>query len=86
MLDQRLQVLVDRERLERLKAESERTGAAVGELVRRAIDEKYPAKSVPMTARQAANELLGMEAPPGREPAWEDQKREMLDGRDATEN
>lgn len=81
MLDQRLQVLVDRERLDRLRTESERTGAPVGELVRRAIDEKFPVEDEALTRRQAADELLAMEPPPGREPDWEEQKREMLDSR-----
>lgn len=79
MLDQRLQVLVDRDRMERLRTHSERTGAPVGELVRRAIDEKFPAEEETMTPRQAADELLAYDPGPGREPDWEDQKREMLD-------
>lgn len=81
MLDQRLQVLVDRDRMERLRTHSKRSGAPVGELVRRAIDKTYPAEEKVMTPRQAADELLAMKAPPGREPDWEDQKQEMLDSR-----
>ncbi len=59
--------------------ESERSGAPVGELVRRAIDHEYPAKSPDRAA--AARRLLEMPPPPGEgpEPDWEDQKREMLD-------
>lgn len=41
MLNRRLQVLVDDERYERLTRESERVGAPVGELVRRAIDHEF---------------------------------------------
>jgi hypothetical protein len=79
MLNRRLQVLVDDERYERLARESERAGAPVGELVRRAIDHEFPAGAPdPATA---ARTLLAMPPPPGEgpEPDWEDQKREMLD-------
>ncbi len=79
MLKRRLQVLVDDERYERLARESERSGAPVGELVRRAIDHEYPAK-FPDRAT-AARQLLEMPPPLGEgpEPDWEEQKREMLD-------
>lgn len=79
MLNRRLQVLVDDERYERLARESERIGAPVGELVRRAIDHEFPSNELDRAA--AARALLAMPAPPGegREPDWEDQKREMLD-------
>ena len=79
MLKRRLQILVDDERFERLAQESERTGAPVGELVRRAIDHEFPAQGPDRAA--AAHRLLAMEPPPGDgpEPNWEDQKREMLD-------
>jgi hypothetical protein len=79
MLTRRLQVLVDDERYERLAQESERTGAPVGELVRRAIDHEYPRSSRDTERERAGQELLAMPPPPGREPDWEDQKREMLD-------
>ena len=79
MLTRRLQVLVDEERYERLARESERSGAPVGELVRRAIDREYPSKESDRGA--AARALLAMPPPPGEgpEPDWEEQKREMLD-------
>jgi hypothetical protein len=81
MLNRRLQVLVDEERYERLTRESERAGAPVGELVRRAIDHEFPANE--LDPADAARALLAMPPPPGegREPDWEDQKREMLDER-----
>ena len=79
MLNRRLQVLVDDERYERLARESERIGAPVGELVRRAIDHEFPGTVSDRAA--AARRLLEMAPPPGEgpEPDWEDQKREMLD-------
>jgi hypothetical protein len=83
MLNRRLQVLVDDERFQRLARESERIGAPVGELVRRAIDHEFPRAGGHSEREQAGEELLAMPPPPGdgREPDWEDQKREMLDAR-----
>ena len=81
MLNRRLQILVDDERFELLARESERMGAPVGELVRRAIDHEFPRKTSDRAA--AARRLLAMPPPPGEgpEPDWEDQKQEMLDER-----
>lgn len=83
MLNRRLQVLVDDERFERLTRESERIGAPVGELVRRAIDHEFPGIGPHAERERAGRELLAMPPPPGDnpEPDWEDQKREMLDAR-----
>jgi len=79
MLNRRLQVLVDDERFERLTRESERVGAPVGELVRRAIDHEFPASASDRAA--AAQALLEMPPPAGEggEPDWEKQKDELLD-------
>ncbi len=84
MLNRRLQVLVDDERFELLARESERVGAPVGELVRRAIDREFPRSS--SDRAEAARRLLAMPPPPGEgpEPDWEAQKREMLDERART--
>lgn len=81
MLNRRLQVLVDDARFERLAEESKRSGAPVGELVRRAIDHEFPAVGQQVERERAGQELLAMPAPSGQgaEPDWEDQKREMLD-------
>lgn len=81
MLNRRLQVLVDDARFERLAEESKRSGAPVGELVRRAIDHEFPAVGHQVERERAGQELLAMPSPPGQhpEPDWEDQKREMLD-------
>lgn len=80
MLNRRLQVLVDDERYERLTRESERIGAPVGELVRRAIDHEFPGAGDHTERERAGRELLAMPPPPGDgpEPDWEDQKQEML--------
>jgi hypothetical protein len=79
MLNRRLQVLVDDERYERLSRESERVGAPVGELVRRAIDHEFPRVGDRAERERAGQALLEMPPPPGEgpEPDWEDQKREM---------
>ena len=81
MLNRRLQVLVDDARFERLAEESKRSGAPVGELVRRAIDREFPAVDHDAERERAGRELLAMAPPPGEgpEPDWEDQKRELLD-------
>lgn len=82
MLNRRLQVLVDDARFERLAEESKRSGAPVGELVRRAIDHEFPAIGHQAERERAGQALLEMTPPSedGPEPDWEDQKRELLDG------
>lgn len=81
MLNRRLQVLVDDARFERLAEESKRSGAPVGELVRRAIDHEFPASGEQEERERAGRLLLAMPPPAGGgpEPDWEDQKQEMLD-------
>jgi len=83
MLNRRLQVLVDDERFARLTRESERIGAPVGELVRRAIDHEFPGAGHDAERERAGLELLAMPPPPGEgpEPDWEDQKQEMFNAR-----
>ena len=80
MLNRRLQVLVDDERYELLTRESKRTGAAVGELVRRAIDHEFPRLAGRTERERAGRDLLSMPPPGfGKEPDWEQQKREVRD-------
>jgi hypothetical protein len=81
MLNRRLQILVDDARYERLSRESERIGAPVGELVRRAIDHEFPGAGHDAERERAGRELLAMPPPAGEglEPDWNEQKREMLD-------
>jgi hypothetical protein len=77
MLNHRLQVLIDDERYDRLRQESERIGTPVGELVRRAIDREFPADA---QRRRAAGEfLLSLPMPPGSQPDWETIKDDPLD-------
>lgn len=83
MLTKRLQVLIDEERLARLRRESARQGAPVGELVRRAIDREYPPVGDAAARAEAAASLLAAELPPGPEPEWSVQKQELLDERGA---
>lgn len=80
MLNRRLQVLVDDERYQRLTRESERIGAPVGELVRRAIDHEFPQAGRHAERERAGEELLALSPPAGTgpEPDWTDQKQEML--------
>jgi hypothetical protein len=79
MLNRRLQVLVDDERFELLARESERIGAPVGELVRRAIDHEFPRLGGHADRERAGRELLAMPLPSGPEPDWEAQKKEIRD-------
>lgn len=79
MLNRRLQILVDDPRFQRLAEESARSGAPVGELVRRAIDREFPPTGLASERERAGAELLSMLIPQDLEPDWEDQKQEMLD-------
>jgi hypothetical protein len=78
-LTRRLQVLIDDERYERLRRESERTGAPIGAIVRSAIDERFTQAVDRGDRRAAAQRLLEAPRPPGREPDWEEAKETMLD-------
>jgi hypothetical protein len=77
-LTRRLQVLIDDERYERLRRESERTGAPIGAIVRAAIDERFDDAVDREERRAAARRLLDAPQPPGREPDWEEAKEAML--------
>lgn len=84
MLNRRLQVLVDDERFELLARESQRIGAPVGELVRRAIDREFPLAGRDEERARAGWELLSLPPPAaGTEPDWEEQKGELPDSRAA---
>ena len=75
MLNRRLQVLIDDERWERLDKRSAETGASVGEVVRRAIDDSLPPTRE--DAREAMQSFL--DSPPAPVGDWAEMKREMLD-------
>ena len=75
MLNRRLQVLLDDERWERLEKRSAQTGASVGEVVRRAIDD-----AVPPTRENASEAMRSfLDSPPAPVGDWAEMKREMLD-------
>jgi predicted DNA-binding protein len=74
-LTNRLQLLLDDERRQRLERESARTGAPISILVRRAIDRTYPSDAAERVA--AADRFLALEPMPVDD--WAVMKREMRD-------
>lgn len=76
MLDQRLQVLLDEDRMQRLERAARQRGASVGHLVREAIDLAFPA--IPQQRRTAAARLLDRPPLPV-EGEWAELKTELLD-------
>ncbi|MGH2763504.1 MAG: ribbon-helix-helix protein, CopG family [Thermoleophilaceae bacterium] len=78
-LERRLQVLIDDDRYERLRRESERTGAPVGAIVRAAIDERLGTASHRAARTAAVRRLLDAPPPPGPEPDWDEAKQQMMD-------
>ncbi|MGI8594769.1 MAG: hypothetical protein ACR2ML_10470 [Solirubrobacteraceae bacterium] len=80
-LTHRLQVLIDPERYELLRRETERTGAPVGAIVRAAIDEKLGGAEEEGRRSEAARRLLAAPRPRGREPDWETVKHDLDDDR-----
>jgi len=67
MLDRRFQILLDRERFDRLSAAARARGVPVAALIREAIDHAFPAIS-PERAR-AARDILSAPDMPVPEPA-----------------
>jgi predicted DNA-binding protein len=76
-LSRRLQVLIDEERMERLRRESERTGAPVGAVVRQAIDARLGLAADRERAASAARRLLDAEPMPVED--WGVEKARMAD-------
>lgn len=72
-LGNRLQVLIDDERLRRLELRAKATGASVGALVRDAIDVAYP--GVENDRERAGGSLL--EAEPMPVADWDELKRDV---------
>jgi hypothetical protein len=75
-LTRRLQVLLDEERFARLERRAQQTGASVGALVRRAIDETYP-PPFDQDAAAAAESFLAADPMPVDD--WDIMKRDMRD-------
>jgi hypothetical protein len=67
MLDRRFQILLDRDRFDRLSAAARERGVPVAVLIREAIDHAFPAVS-PERAR-AAQEILSAPDMPVPDPA-----------------
>lgn len=72
-LGNRLQILIDDERLRRLESRSKATGASVGSLVRDAIDVAYPGART--DRERAAASYLAAEPIPVRD--WDEMKAEI---------
>lgn len=77
LLSRRLQVLLDEDRLTRLRRESERTGAPVGAIVREAIDARLTGAPDPDAVAAAAGRLL--DADPMSVEDWPAEKAQLLD-------
>lgn len=77
MLNRRLQVMLDDERMERLEQRSAETGASVGEVVRRAIDAELP----PLRADARAALARFLESPAAPVDHWDEMKRQLLEER-----
>jgi len=73
----RLSILINDDLPARLRRESDRTGAPVGELVRRAIGQALPVEDGERAT--AGRFLLELSTPAVAEPDWEQQKDELLD-------
>jgi hypothetical protein len=81
-LTRRTQLLLDDERYERLERRSAETGRSVASIIREAIDEKLMHDPDAERRRAAGRRLLAAPTPDeGREPDWEDVKRDLLDDR-----
>ncbi len=77
MLTRRLQVLLDEDRWRRLEERSSQSGASIGAIVRRALDDALPPTTPDPDA--AAARLLAAGAGTGEQPDWSQAKRDMLD-------
>jgi hypothetical protein len=73
MLSERLQVLIDKERLSRLRSVASERGVSVAQVIRDAVDQAIPAHS---PARQEAARVI-LEAEPMPVPSPADLRREL---------
>ncbi|OIO83227.1 MAG: hypothetical protein COW32_03410 [Candidatus Aquicultor secundus] len=77
-LPRRLEVRLDEQRFKVLEEESQRRGKSVSELVREAIDARYPAREARILKKLKAVEELGkVEAPVS---SWEQMEEEIRRG------
>ncbi|MBK8461196.1 MAG: antitoxin [Micropruina sp.] len=74
VMERRLQLLLDRERYERVHAEALRSGRSVAAVIRQAIDISFPGDADLRV--EAARRLLAV-VTPGAEPDWQDTKRAL---------
>lgn len=90
-LSRRTQILLDEDRHTRLRRRADSTGASIGELVRDAIDLAYPDEPAPLSAAEAATELLDSDPMPvddwpvmkaERDAMWEKHLLDDLGGDD----
>jgi hypothetical protein len=79
MLNRRLQILIDDERLARIEREAARRGVPVAVVVRDALDAAYPLDWA--TRRSAAERILSAEPMPVPDPAGLRSELEELRGR-----
>lgn len=82
VLNHRLQLLLDDERFERLRAQSEETGQSMGAIVRAAIDYAWvnPEDVADARRRAAARQILEMTKDRGKGPEKEPEWEEILAG------
>lgn len=73
MLTERLQVLMDKERMDRLRATAKDRGVSVGQVIRDAVDQVISVQSP--ARRKAMERILGADPMPVPEPA--ELKREL---------
>ena len=73
MLERRLQILLDRDRYERVAREAEARGTSVAQIIREAIDRAFPSTS--RRRQQAADRIL--QAPDTPVPEVGELKREL---------
>lgn len=79
VMEKRLQLLLDRERYERVEAEARRSGRSVAAVIREAIDVRFDSSAT--RRAEAARLFLERTATPdpGREPEWAEIKQSFED-------
>lgn len=75
-LERRLQLLLDRERFEKLEAEARRSHRSVAAVIREAIDLRF-ASDDPVRAAAGRRLLESSAVPTGPEPDWSETKKAL---------